>query len=145
MSDPTSENERATPYSFNWQTLDEYDYEGFLRWALVHLLTSDDAHNDGIDVVAQLSEVTDQFRDVSLTVQVNGVAVDPTHFLRGIHDNMALFARTAATEMLENSAAFTELRNTFTVLQSAAIQRVEQVARALGIDLDVERLRGELL
>jgi hypothetical protein len=133
----------ATTYAFNWQTLNEYDYEGFLKWALIHLLTSEDARAGGIHVVTQLEDATDGFTDVRLRVEVNGTAVDPSHFLRAIHSNMAQFARTAAVEELERLAQFTELRSTLTVLQSAAIQRVEQVAKALGLDLDVERLRGE--
>lgn len=136
-------------YTFNWHELDEFDYEGFLSWALVHLtvLTDADGRKRSRDEAEfeRLREATKNFTDVTLTVQVSGVDVDPQHLMRGIEHNMKRYAKQDAAETLEQLAAFTDVRATVTVLQEAIVRRIEQVARGLGVDLDVERLREDVL
>lgn len=140
MTEESTKPDPATTYQFNWRTLDDYDYQGFLKWALVHLTVSQDS---GVDLLPQLVTATDDLTDVRLYVEVNGVVVDPRELFEAIHANMAKFAREAATEALEESVQFRDLKATLAVLQSAAIRRVELVASGLGIDLDVERLRSQ--
>lgn len=137
-------------YTFDWQKLDEFDdYEAFLSWAFVNLTV--DTDDQGVDRALskekfeQLSEVTKNFTEVTLTVQVNGVAVNPEHLMRGIEVNMKRYAQEAAAKTLEELTAFTDVRATVAVLQEAVVRRIEQVARALDIDMDVARLRGDEL
>lgn len=137
-------------YTFDWQKLDEFDdYERFLCWAFVNLTV--DTDDQGVDQALtkekfeQLSEATKNFTEVTLTVQVNGVAVNPRHLMRGIEHNMKRYAQEAAAKTLEELTAFTDVRATVTVLQEAVVRRIEQVARALGVDLDAERLREGVL
>lgn len=138
---PTDES-TPEPWTFNWHTLKEYDYDQFLRWALIHLTVSEDS---GVELLPQLKQATDDFTHVRLYVEVNGVVVNPRHMFEAIHSNMGRFTQTAAAEALEELTQFRELRATLTVLQEAAVRRVEQIARGLGIDLDVERLREDVL
>lgn len=137
-------------YTFDWQKLNEFDdYDKFLHWAVVHLVVDTDAdgkaHSRSSEEFEQLREATKNFTEVTLTVQVSGVEVNPEHLMRAVEHKMRVHAHEAARETLEELAAFTDVRATVAVLQEAVVRRIEQVARALGVDMDAARLREDAL
>jgi hypothetical protein len=120
-------------YKFNLQQLDDFGYESFLRWTLVHLVTPREGSSS--DLVDSLSEVTKNFTEVTLTVQVNGVSVDPHEFIRGIHANFDRAVTRVAEDELLKLGELTNVRTVVQVLEDAVRTRIEQVASALGFDL----------
>jgi hypothetical protein len=124
-------------YTFNFEKLEDFDYDAFLRWTLVHLVTPREGSSS--DLSDSLSEVTKNFTEVTLTVQVNGVDVDPHEFIRGIHLNFDNAARRVAEDELLKLGQLTNLRSTVQVLEDAIGTRMEQVANALGLDLAAAR------
>lgn len=136
MSD---EFDRPNNYTFSWKKLGTDDYEVFLRWLFVHLLV-DDARDSTTQskFIERLGELTDRFDKVTLTVQVNGVQIDPEHLIRGIHDRTARFARSYAIEQLRASSQLVDLRSTLNVIETAARSRIEHVAADLGLELPTE-------
>ncbi len=124
-------------YTFNFQQLDDFDYDAFLRWTLVHLVTPREGSSS--DLVDSLSEPTKNFTDVTLTVQVNSVDVDPHEFIRGIHANFDNAARRVAEDELLTLGQLTNVRTTIQVLEDAIGTRIKQVANALGLDVSATR------
>lgn len=138
-------NDQST-YTFNWHDLKGHhdDYEAFLKWALTKLIVNQrdvDANRHNTELLEQLRTATNEFTEVTLTVQVNGVEVDPEHMMRAIEHNMRSIARETARDELERLTAFTDLRNTLTTLEAAANRRVRQVASALNVELRDEEDR----
>lgn len=126
-------------YTINWHDLGSYDdYEAFLKWAIV-MLTVDqrdvDTGRQSTELVDELKEATNGFTEVTLTVQINGVEVDPEHFMRGVKYNLQQIAQKTARDKLNTLTAFTDLRNTLTTLEATANRRVRQVASALNVEL----------
>jgi hypothetical protein len=120
-------------YKFNLQQLDDFDYDAFLRWTLVHLVTPREGSSS--DLVDLLSEPTKNFTEVTLTVQVNGVSVDPHEFIRGIHVNFDRAVKRFAEDELLKLSELTNVRTVVQVLEEAVKTRIEKVASALGFDL----------
>lgn len=127
-------------YTINWHDLGSSDdYETFLRWAIVNLTVDQrdvDAGRPNTELLDKLKEVTNGFTDVTLAVQINGIEVDPEHFMRGVKFNLQRVARETVRHQLNTLTAFTDLRNTLTTLEAAANRRVRQVASALNVELD---------
>lgn len=127
-------------YTINWHDLGSSDdYETFLRWAIVNLTVDQrdvDAGRPNTELLDELKEATNGFADVTLTVQINGIEVDPEHFMRGVKFNLQQVARETVRHQLNTLTAFTDLRNTLTTLETAANRRVRQVADALNVRLD---------
>jgi len=120
MSDATE-----NPFKFNWH----HSANEFLRWLLPTLLVGNDAQ------LKELAEKTNRWSNVELTVLINDVAVDATHFIEGLQRTIDVTAQDAARKFV------TETLNLNSVVESLenfghAIQReINDRARELGVDL----------
>lgn len=128
-------------YRFNWHDLDETEpYEAFLHWAVIHLTvdTNDESNPQVLtdEQLDALDRATDRFHDVELTIQLNGIDVNPEHMMRAIERNMKLLARDAARAELEQLDDLRLLRRTVVQLDRETSRRVRWVAAKLGITLD---------
>jgi hypothetical protein len=120
MSDATE-----NPFKFNWH----HSANEFLRWLLPTLLVGNDAQ------LKELAEKTNRWSNVELTVLINDVAVDATHFIEGLQRTIDVTTQDAARKFV------TETLNLNSVVESLenfghAIQReINDRARELGVDL----------
>jgi len=120
MSDATE-----NPFKFNWH----HSANEFLRWLLPTLLVGNDAQ------LKELAEKTNRWSNVELTVLINDVAVDATHFIEGLQRTIDVTAQDAARKFV------TETLNLNSVVKSLenfghAIQReINDRAHELGVDL----------
>lgn len=86
VEDPETAGPPSTePWSFNWH---KEPSESFMQWAVIHLTMPPDGKVRGVDFIERYSDATDRFNDVRLTVQMNGVDVDPKYFFTCIERNM---------------------------------------------------------
>lgn len=129
-------------YTFNWHDLPDFHgddsagYEVFLKWATVHLLVDQSRLGTGnTDLHEQVRAASDDFTQVTLTIQVCGVEVNPEHLVRAIHANMVHWAKVSAAETLDALPTLVELRSTLDVIEAAARARIEHVAADLGLEL----------
>lgn len=120
MSDATE-----NPFKFNWH----HSANEFLRWLLPTLLVGNDAQ------LKELAEKTNRWSNVELTVLINDVTVDTTHFIEGLQRTIDVTTQNAARKFV------TETLNLNSVVESLenfghAIQReINDRARELGVDL----------
>jgi hypothetical protein len=119
-------------YTFDWHAEGR---DSFVGWALVHILPPMTNEQMG-----KLSEETDKFTNVTLTIQVNGIEMDAKPFLDGIDRNMEHFAKVEARKMV---AAMTKL-NRMDRLMEFLQEQVELVAREELRDAGIEIPEGEL-
>jgi hypothetical protein len=69
---------------FDWHK----DKDGFLHWALLHLVIDADGSPLTKERVNQISAATDKLTNCKLTVQLNGIELDPTHFFNTMEQAM---------------------------------------------------------
>lgn len=132
------------PLVFDWHKLSGTDdYESFLHWMTVNLVTYERESTDTDrtaerDLVQRVSDASDGFKNVELTIQLNGIEVNAAYFVRRIERNMTWMAEREAKRVLTENAEATELRSISNILQRALRRRAEQVAGSLGLELDEE-------
>lgn len=114
-------------FRFDWQA----QPEGFLKWLLPTLISS--RHHDGL--IDQLSAATEKFTDVRLTVQINGVDVDPAAFLTGVEMNMVHYAKAEARRLVDEIGELALLRELLEDVERSAVRQLEQRLAAAGIEL----------
>jgi hypothetical protein len=114
---------------FDWQgTQDE-----FLKWLLPSLL----AQHLNAESIDELSRLTNKFTDISVTMQVNGVSVDPTHMFESIQQTMDYSVSAAARDLLTACDADV-LYDGLKQLNARVRRIIEERAAQLGVELDLE-------
>lgn len=84
--------------TFSWRELPEGD---FLKWMVVHLISSDRV--DGDNDFRHLSVITKEFTEINLTIKINGVDIPVDSFVEAIERNMNHIAKREAAEIVENN------------------------------------------
>lgn len=142
MPEGSEFDETNTEFIFNWHTLDERDdMEGFLHWMIVNL-TVPERDSDGQKIDSEfdnLSEITNGFQNTALTIQINGVPVNPWHFVMSMRDNMVHWAKKAAVDELKDRTDVSALFDQTYALQRAIQHRTREVARAMGLADYIDR------
>lgn len=124
MSDTTADRS-TNPFRFNWHGSD-----GFINWLIPTLLVGNDAEME------ELREKTNHWSNVELTIAVNGVTLDPTHFLQSLEMNIDRTAQAAAARFVKESLGLENLVESLTDFGRAVQREIVTRARALGVDLD---------
>lgn len=84
-------------FQFSWQGRDE----DFVKWMFVHLIA--DMRDDDLESpFEQLSEATDGFTNVKLTMQVNGIEVNAQNFIESVERALENYSQTEARRMLSD-------------------------------------------
>lgn len=129
-------------YTFNWHTLDEHDdQEGFLRWMFVNLVTESRGDGTPADVahdhlIHRVLAATDGAKDVTLTIQANGIELNTEHFVRSVRRNMRWYAHQAALEELRQRVDFTRLTNITSEFQDVLTNQALAIAHSMGVELN---------
>lgn len=122
---PSREAERA--FRFNWQDAPE----GIAKWLLVAVIPA----SQRPDIIPRLSEATNKFTEVDLTIQVNGIEVDAGALLDRIERTMNYRAQVEAQRLLDGIGRFDDLQNLLDRVQLAAKTAVRQRLRAAQFEL----------
>lgn len=112
-------------YKFDWQK----EPEGFAKWLIPSVIPRNFKQFD------ELSKATDKFRNVELTILVNGFEMDAQKFLEGVDVNMSHFALKEAARMLSEIGGFNELQERLDTIRTHMIEQVERTMREHGIEL----------
>lgn len=117
-------------FRYNWHE-EQFGGSDFKAWLIPTLLVG----KRGTDAWDELSAATDKFTDVNVTVQINGIEIDPTDFFEGVESNMHWRSERRAVELIRDDERLRALSNTaYEVeqeLRKAALDRL----RELGIEL----------
>jgi hypothetical protein len=116
----------STGFTYDWQQQEE----GFLKWFLPTLVTTMDS-----EVFNRLSEATDKFTNVTLTIQVNGVDVPVENFLSGVESNMTYYANKEAGRLVTSIPRLERLRELMDDADYALRERLTQIMAEAGVDL----------
>lgn len=118
--------------TFDWQA----QPEGFLKWMFVSLLSGEH------DLIKQLSEPTDHFTNVILTMQINEVEVDTAGFIESLERNITYKAKDAAKELVrkpldELVPDLQLLQETIQAAEHAIRNAIQAKLKAAGIKIDL--------
>lgn len=123
MTQSAAPDESTPSWNFDWR--DEQHRDAFLEHLLPTLLHRPGQPEDVFDpgFIDEISAVSDDFRDVRVTVQVNGIEVDAERFLRRYVESFEGSVESAARRLIEDA-------DTFLGIQDALTELVENVERA---------------
>jgi hypothetical protein len=102
--------------------------ESFLKWLLPTLIAGRENFDD-------LSEATNKFTDVILTMQVNGIEVPTEHFIKSLMMNYEKETRDAAREMLDNVVQITDIEDLINDLHAALKDTIRERCTSAGVEL----------
>lgn len=92
------------PWSFDWhQENRKGDYGSFLGWMIPTLIAYGHLGESAHDLGDRIGDASDGFKDVRITMQVNGIEVDPAHFVEGVESNMRWTAQKRAQELVQET------------------------------------------
>ena len=115
-------------WHFNWQA----EPEGFKKWLFVHLLSE-----AGVDIISVLSEPTDKFQDVVLTVQANGVELDAEAFFNATERFMENNIKNEVRRLVDNlQPDFSDIESDIHDIQQELRARLRKAAIDRGLDID---------
>lgn len=131
-------------YTFDWHSLRDENSgtdEGFLKWMLVNLVTFTHEPNDldranEKNLLERLSDTSDGFTNVTLTIQANGIDLNVEHFVTSVRRNMEWWAKKVAVEEIRRHTDVTELFDVAESFRVAMRTESRRVAHALGIRLN---------
>lgn len=92
--------------NFNWKDVGQDD---FLKWLVPHLLTGEDEKKQ-----LELSEATEGFTNVELTMQINGIEVDASHVIERFNQNIGQFVIGEIGPYLQAKLRFEDFTDLFT-------------------------------
>lgn len=119
-------------YTFNWQEEpDGLAGPSFLRWVGVNLLTPDEMTGEKFE---EVSRATDDFKAITLTVQVNGIPVDATWFFGELEKAVGVEIAAGVRDQIKDSAALTRIDVLADRLTTAFREHVFKVAEEAGIE-----------
>ena len=121
-------------YRFNWH--DEVTRRpSFKEWLIPTLLGSTGSDREKLDALA---EATQAWTDVNVTVQINGIDVDPEDFFDSVERNLSLLTADKARELVDGDERLRELSNSMSSLLRALRFEGRLALGRLGIDWDEE-------
>lgn len=115
-------------YRFNWHETGQDDFQ---RWLIPTILADLPREQSRFD---ELSELTGNWSDVNVTVQINGVDVDPTGFFTSIERNLTYLTEREAERLVREEADLTAVYTTINRFQDAVRREMNEALIGLGID-----------
>lgn len=115
-------------YRFNWHETGQDDFQ---RWLIPTILADLPRDQSRFD---ELSELTGNWSDVNVTVQINGVEVDPTGFFTSIERNLTYLTEREAERLVREEADLTAVYTTINRFQDAVRREMNEALIGLGID-----------
>jgi hypothetical protein len=118
-------------FQFDWQARGE----DFVKWMFVHLIAEKHGvdHSPKIDF-EELSDATNGFRNVQLTMQVNGIEVNAQNFIESVENAIKQYAEQAAQQIVAESIPdLEELQDTVYHAQKAIADRLKNSLKSAGI------------
>lgn len=115
-------------YRFNWHETGQDDFQ---RWLIPTILADLPREQSRFD---ELSELTGNWSDVNVTVQINGVDVDPTGFFTSIERNLTYLTEREAERLIREEADLTAVYTTINRFQDAVRREMNEALIGLGID-----------
>lgn len=103
---------------FNWQAEPESSVK---KW-IVPLLLSDEVKDH-----SRFHEATDDFTNVAITMQINGIEVSVDHFLECLEDNIEHAAREEARAQLDSVEGFPALKVKLAEIELAVTRHLEEM------------------
>jgi hypothetical protein len=82
-----------------------------------------------------MSAATNDFKDVRLTVQINGIEVNPKHFIEGVERNMDYAVGRAAVELVR--VKVDEIFDPLIEIRNDAEARIRKLFEDAGIELPI--------
>jgi molecular chaperone GrpE (heat shock protein) len=117
-------------FQFDWQARDE----DFVKWMFVHLIADNRKEDPKFE---KLSEATDQFRNVKLTMQVNSIEVNAQNFIESVENAIRQYTRSAAKELInEIIPDLDELQEAVYNAQHALSKKIKNSFKSAGITWD---------
>lgn len=116
-------------YVYNWQA----GKEDFLKWMVVNLVSG---MRDNDEMFERLSEATDGWQRVELTVLINGEEVPVEKFVEGIERNMELNVRESVAQTVKHLPDMEYLREALYDAERQATQVLRDRLLEAGIDVD---------
>lgn len=109
---------------YDWQA----ELESFLKWLLPTLIAGRENFDD-------LSEATNKFTDVVLTMQVNGIEVPTEHFIRSLMMNYEKETKDAAYVLLNEVVNVENIETLITDLQASLKNHIMERCTSAGVEL----------
>jgi hypothetical protein len=111
---------------YNWQA----EPEGFLKWLLASIIPK----NSDFE---KLSDATDKFSNIELSISVNGIEMDAEAFLNGVQRIMNHNVELEANSLLSQFGRFDELREMLDAAEYAAKKAIEDELTKNGISIEI--------
>lgn len=118
-------------FTFDWQAEARKSRGSFLEWLIPELVTCLEWHGKSWELIRERSK---GYTDVQLTIQINGVEVDPKSFLEGVESNMTHQAQRGAEELVGSITDLEALHDSIDELASGVRDKVRELLRANGIE-----------
>ena len=119
-------------YRFNWHETGEEDFQ---RWLIPTILADLPREQSRFD---ELSELTRNWSDVNVTVQINGVEVDPAGFFTSIERNITYLTEREAARLVGDNARLSEIHSVLDTFERVIRREARMALGSLGIDLQEE-------
>lgn len=119
-------------YRFNWHEEEHGQNGSFKSWLIPTLLA--DSGGDRV-LFEALSEATEKWTDVNVTVAINGIEVDPTDFFESIERNLTYLTERAAAKLVSEDARLQEIYEATEAYNRAIRWETRLALGRLGIEL----------
>lgn len=116
-------------YVYNWQN----GKEDFLKWMIVNLVSGMRGDDEMFE---RLSEATDKWQRIELTILINGEEVPVHKFVEGIERNMELNVRESVAQTVNQLPDLDHLREALRDAEQAATQVLRDRLREVGVYVD---------
>ncbi len=115
-------------FQFDWQARGE----DFVKWMFVHLIAD---QRDADPQFERLSEATDKFTNVKLTMQVNGIEVNAKNFIESVEFAYKQHAENTAKEIVAEAIPdLSELQDAVFEAQRALEKKLRESMRNVGVE-----------
>jgi hypothetical protein len=118
----------APPEPFDWHALDR---NSFLAWTVTNAIS--DRHGDR-DLMDRASAASDKFRNVVLTMQINGVDVNAAEFIDRVRSNMEFWSERRARELVSESTAFPAIEDALETARLSIERTLRDQLQAAGVE-----------
>jgi hypothetical protein len=115
---------------FDWKNLPQNDFK---RWLLVNLLASDPGDRD---LIAELSELTDHYTNVEVTMQINGVEIDANKFFGYVEYTMDQRVEHGIKQIVEETPELDEFAETVRQTDKELAAKLREIVKT-NFDIDV--------
>jgi hypothetical protein len=114
-------------FEFDWHARKQ----DFVKWMFVHLISGNREQDPKFE---KLSEATNKFRNVQLTMQVNGIELDAEKFIEYVEHSIKTYSKNAAKRIVEDSIPdLEELQEAVYNAQRALADKLKNSLTPLGI------------